>query len=172
MTTNLETAISNFLDLGRKLQSHQPLRGSLVLSELTRWYQDSRILGAAFEDDADMLLLQWGKTRAHVLSEPTDMRGFRDGDYRFTDVARRYLDFTRQVFSTAEDETAEFDDVAVQMSVTLCYQIADGSEPSGSLWISSPDELAGGLQKFQNAFVASLLDLPADVVSISVFNAG
>jgi hypothetical protein len=76
------------------------------------------------------------------------------------------------VFSTAEDKNAEFDDVAVQLSVTLCYEVADGSEPSGHVWIASPDELAGGLQTFQNAFVTSLIDLPANVVSISVFNAG
>jgi hypothetical protein len=120
--TDFETAITNFLTLGRQLQEATSLTGERVLDDLTNWYRDSRIDGAAIDADADMLLLQWGATRPIIVSEPTDLRGRGDNDFTFAAQEVHYLDFTRQVFVAGEDEEAEFDAVAVQMSITLGFQ--------------------------------------------------
>ncbi len=82
-TTDFETSITDFLALGRRLQTAQPLTGQLVLDELTAWYRDSRVEGAALDEDADMLLLQWGATRPLIVSEPTDLRVRSDGAVKF-----------------------------------------------------------------------------------------
>lgn len=109
-TTDFETSIADFLALGQRLQAAQPLTGERVLEELTAWYRNSRVEGAAIDEDADMLLLQWGATCPLVVSEPTDLRKLGDDDLKFGDHELQYLDFTRQVFAAGEDEDAEFDD--------------------------------------------------------------
>lgn len=73
----------------------------------------------------------------------------------------------------AEDEETEFDDAAVQMSITLAFGPANGDEPDSNLWIHTPDELEGGLASFRTVpFVQALLDRPAHVVSITVDSCG
>ena len=167
--TDFSTAIRDFLALGRQLQASQPLTGQRVLDELTAWYRDTRVEGAALEEDADMLLLQWGATQPLIVSEPTDLRELGDDDLKFADQEVKYLDFTRQVSATSDDEDAEFDDAAVQMSITLGFAPADGSEPGSNQWINTPDDLDAGKRHFLDVpFVQSLIAVPARSVSITV----
>lgn len=167
-----ETAVADFLSLGRRLQAIQPVTGERVLAELAAWYRDSRVSGAPVDAHADMLLLQWGGTSPILVPEPTDLR-FRGGTkVRYSDQELQYLDFTRQVFA-AEDEETEFDDAAVQMSITLAFGPANGDEPDSNLWIHTPDELERSLASFRTVpFVQALLDRPAHVVSITVDSCG
>ena len=116
-----------------------------------------------------MLLLQSGATRPLVVSEPTDLRKRGDDDLKFADHELQYLDFTRQVFAAGEDEEAEFDDSAVQMSITLGFGPADGKEPSSNQWIHTPDDIDSGKMGFVDTpFVQSLLSVPAKSVAITV----
>lgn len=55
---DLETAIADFLALGRRLSANLPLTGQRALDALTTWYRDTRVKGASPDRDADMLLLQ------------------------------------------------------------------------------------------------------------------
>jgi hypothetical protein len=173
-TKDFETSIADFLALGRRLQAARPLTGQQVLDELTAWYRDTRIEGAAVDEDADMLLLQWGATTPQIVSEPTDLRNLSDDDLAFADQESQYLDFTRQVFVAGEDdEEEEFDDAAVQMSIMLAFEPADGNEPSSNQWISSPDEIENGIKTFvHEPYVRSLLSAPAKLVSITVSHCG
>lgn len=82
-TVGLETSVSDFLALGRRLLSFQPLTGEHVLGELIAWYKDSRIIGASLDENADMMLLQWGEIRPVDLTEPTDLRAVSDGKIQF-----------------------------------------------------------------------------------------
>ncbi len=168
-TIDFETSVAEFLALGRRLQATLPLTGERVLDELTAWYRDKRIEGAAIDEDADMLLLQWGATRPLIVVEPTDLRRLADKDLRFAEQELQYLDVTRQVFAAGEDEDAEFDDSAVQMSISLGFGPADGSEPMSNLWIHTPQEIASVVKKYANTpFVLSLLNRPAATVTIVV----
>jgi hypothetical protein len=172
-TIDFDTAITTFLTLGRKLQEAKSLTGEQALDELTTWYRDSRIEGAAVDEDADMLLLQWGATRPLIVSEPADLRQHSDDDLTFADQEMRYLDFTRQVFVAGEDEEAEFDDVAVQMSITLGYQPSDGTEPMSNLWIEAPDDLDKQVTEFRSIpYVQSHLPLPAQTITIVIDHCG
>ena len=90
--------------MGRRLQAGQPLTGQRVLDELTTWYRDTRVEGAALDEDADMLLLQSGATRPLIVAEPTDLRERGDDDLKFNDQELKYLDFTRQVHAAGNDE--------------------------------------------------------------------
>jgi hypothetical protein len=165
---DLETAISDFLSLGRRLQAAGPLTGERVLQELTGWYRDVRIEGAALDEDGDMLLLQWGATRPLLFSEPTDLRP-RRANLKFGTKDLQYLDFTRQVFAAGGDEDADFDDAAVQMSITLSYGPAEGTEKSANLWVNTPDDTDDGAREFHNTpFVRSLLQAPAQSVAVTV----
>lgn len=167
--TDFETAIADFLAMGRRLQAAQPITGERVLDELTTWYREHRVLGAAIDDDADMLLLQWGATRPLILAEPTDLRSRGDEDLKFADANVQYLDFTRQVMAAGVDEEAEFDDAAVQMSITLGFALAAGNEPNANLWINTPDDIDSGTASFVGTpFVASHLSVPAKTIAISV----
>jgi hypothetical protein len=171
--TDFETAITHFLTLGRRLQEVQPLIGEQVLDELTTWYRHSRIEGAVIDDDADMLLLQWGATRPLIVSGPTDLRERSDDDLTFADQEVCYLDFTRQIFVAGEDEEVEFDDVAIQMSISLGFQPADGNEPMSNLWIQTPDDLDKGVAEFKDTqFVQSHLRLPAQTITITIDHCG
>jgi hypothetical protein len=172
-TTDLERAIADFLAMGRRLQAAQPLTGQRVLDELTAWYRGTRVEGAALDADADMLLLQWGATRPLSLAEPTDLRGLGDDDLRFSDREVKYLDFTRQVFAAGDDEDAEFDDLAVQMGITLGFAPADGSETGSNQWISTPEDIDPGTRAFLDVpFVKALISAPAHSVTITVGRCG
>jgi hypothetical protein len=81
----------------------------------------------------------------------------------------QYLDFTRQVFANNEEKSLEFDDVAVQMSITLCYELSIGSEPNSNLWIDMPGEIERGLSKYRaTPFVGILLGIPAWRATVTV----
>ena len=172
-TVDLETSVSDFLALARRLLSFQPLTGEHVLGELIAWYKDSRMTGAPLDEDADMLLLQWGESRPLDLTEPTDLRAVSDGNIQFMEKRYQYLDFTRQVFANNEEKSLEFNDVAVQMSITLCYEPSIGSEPNSNLWIDMPDEIERGLSQYRaTPFVGILLGIPAWRATVTVDHCG
>lgn len=165
---DFETAIADFLAMGQRLQAEGPLNGERALEALATWYQETRVEGAALDEDADMLLLQWGATRPLVLSGPADLREVGDTDLRFVERDLQYLDFTRQVFAAVDDEEA-FDDAAVQMSITLGFSPADGSEPGANRWIATPGDLEAARREFLGVpFVKERIALPARVIAISV----
>jgi hypothetical protein len=172
-TVDLETSVSDFLALGRRLLSFQLLTGEHVLGELIAWYKDSRIIGASLDENADMILLQWGEIRPVDLTEPTDLRAVSDGKIQFLESKYQYLDFTRQVFANNEEKNLEFDDVAVQMSIRLCYESSTGSEPNSNLWIDMPDKIERAVEKFRaTPFVGMLLDMPVRRAYIMVDHCG
>ena len=170
---DFETSVTDFLALGRRLQAEPTRTGQQALDELTAWYRDSRITGTEVDYGNDTLLLQWGAQRQLIFSEPTDLRTLNHDAIRFTDQKVKYLDFTRQVFAPGDDTEAEFDDLAVHMSVTLGYDAADGSEPSSNQWISTPDEIESGSKEFTEVpFVQSLLPRPAKSIIVTVDHCG
>jgi hypothetical protein len=167
-----EAAISHFLELGRRLQASPPVVGREVLEKILAWYQDCRIDGAVLEDDGDMLLLQAGATQLMLLDEPSDTRGWPDSRRSYTQQRHRYIDITRQVFASGGNSEVEFDDAAVQMSFTLAFDLADGTEASSTVWIGSPSVIESGVIKFTSPYVESLIDRPAEIIAVSAFNCG
>jgi len=100
---------------------------------------------------------------------PYRFAGAGDGKFKFTNGKVQYLDFTRQVFPSAGDDDAEFDDEAVQMSITLGFGPARGDEEGANRWISTPEEIESGKAEFLEVqFVKSLLDVPAKSLSVTV----
>lgn len=172
-TIDFEGAIKEFLAWGERLHSSQPLTGQQVLAELIEWYRDTRIQDAALDSNGDMLLFQWGAYNVFNLSGPTDLRSPSDGGIGFLEEKRVYLDFTRQVSPVGDSDELEFDDLAVQMSISLYFQLADGSEPNANLWIETTGELEEQLAAFKSIpFVQSYLTIPSQIVTIWVGGCG
>ncbi|MCB9143738.1 MAG: hypothetical protein H6635_00085 [Anaerolineales bacterium] len=172
-TIDLETSINVFLKLGQQLQSLQPLTGENVLSELFAWYRENRITGTSLIEDGDMLLLQWGVTRPLDIIEPTDLRGVGDEKIKFSDTKFQYLNFTRQVFANYDDKEVEFDDVAIQMRITLCYEATAEKENSDGFWIETPNDVERGEERFRSTpFVNLLMKTPASRVEIVAEHCG
>ena len=112
-----------------------------------------------------------GRNQSVLVSKPTDLRKLDDDDLKFAKHDVKYLDFTRQVM--AGGKGADFDDVAVQMSITLGFACADGSEPSDNQWINTPDDVDAGKKKFLRVpFVKSLITVPARTNAITVGHCG
>ncbi len=87
----------------------------------------------------------------------------------FADQKLRYLDFTRQVFAAGDDEDADFDDAAVQMSITLGFEPADGSEPNSNHWVHTPGDIDAGKREFLDVpFVKTLVRVPTRTIAITV----
>jgi hypothetical protein len=171
-TVDLEAATLDFLSVGRRLQAMASPTWHDVLAGYSRPYRDERISGADLNQDGDMLLLQWGVITPLDVAEPTDIRGFADTDLRFASAQFRYLNLTRQVNVATGDED-EFDDSAVQMSVSLLYEQVDGREPGGNLWIAAPQEVDERLREFEAVpFVAARLSRPAARVVVTVGHCG
>lgn len=152
MTVDLETAIQQFLDFAGELQENLDLTAEVVQARMLQFYREVRVEDATFDEDRDMLLLQWGPFVPLVLNRPVDLRYVNDMNefdeqFKFEEVEQRYLDFTRQIFAP-EDGEAEFDDVAVQLSLTLTYGPASSNEPSENQWIHTPSEIEEGIAKF------------------------
>jgi len=172
-TVDLEASVSDFLSLGKQLLSLKPLTGEDVLRELLGWYQDDRVLGAQLDENADMLLLQWGAIRPLNNTDPLDLRTVSESMLHSFESEYQYLDFTRQVFANNEEKNLEFDDVAVQMSMTLFYEPSTGSEPNSNLWIQMPSEIGQGVAKFRSTpFVKMLLNIPVWHATFTVDNCG
>jgi hypothetical protein len=81
------------------------------------------------------------------------------------------LDFTRQVYQS--DFDTEFDNEAIQMSLTLLYGKASGKEKSANQWIERPNYIEEVLLSYrQHDFVKEHLQLPMVRLSASVFHCG
>lgn len=172
-TIDLEKSIKNFLALGRYLQSLQPLTCENVLAEMLAWYRENRIFGEPLTEDEDMLLLQWGVIRPLEILEPTDLRRIGDEGLKFSSSRFQYLNFTRQVFPNDSDNDVEFDDAAIQMSITLYYDPTTEKENSNSLWIKTPNDLEHVEEKFRSIpFVNMLMTTPASRVEVVVEHCG
>jgi hypothetical protein len=156
MEVHQETAVAQFLILARSCQERR-LKAPEVARELIKFYREVRVSGTNLEADHDMLLFQWGTGQQWLLSEPTDLRGLPDGQLDTDNSESQYLDFTRQVFAPGDDEEAEFDDLAIQMGITLVYGPATGREESGNMWISSLNQLEAETNKFSSQPLVSLL---------------
>lgn len=168
MEVDQENAVAQFLELARLCQGGN-LTAAGVIQEVVRFYRDIRITGADVEDDGDMLLFQWGAGEHLVLSEPTDFLGSEGADYEFDGVEAQYLDFTRQVFVAGDDDDEEFDESAIQMSITLIYGPATGREQAGNVWIASPPRIDHDLKKHAAApLVAQLINLPPSRIIATV----
>jgi len=172
-TIDLETSINDFLKLGQQLQSLQPLTGENVLSELFAWYRENRITGTSLIKNGDMLLLQWGVTRPLDIFKSTDLRGIGDEKIQFSSSRFQYLNFTRQVVADFGDKDVEFDDVAIQMSITLCYGSTEEKENSDDIWIETPNDVESGEEKFRStSFVNLLMKTPVSRVEIIAQHCG
>lgn len=166
-TIDLETSIRDFLELGQQLQSLKPLIGENVLSEIFTWYRENRIIGTSLIENGDMLLLQWGVTRPMEIFEPTDLRSISDEKIKFSTSRFQYLNFTRQVVTDFGNKDIEFDDVAIQMSISLFFGSTEEKGNSDSLWIETPNEVKSGEEKFRSIpFVNLLIETPASRVEI------
>jgi hypothetical protein len=171
---DFETSIQHFLDLGHKLQSIPLVTAEDALEALVIWYRSFRIQGAEIDHDGDMLLLQWGTTRPFRFTEPTDLRQFQQYDRSFWDSTNYvFIDLTRQVFVQAGKEDSEFDDAAVQMSITLCYE-PDAPEQQGSdIWIPTPNDIDPSLAKFRAVpLVGNWWSKPAVRIVVTVGRCG
>lgn len=158
MEVDQKVAVAQFLELARTCQAGN-MKATQVIEEIVRFYRDVRIAGARPEDEGDMLLFQWGGGEHLVLSEPTDFRGIEDADYVFDGVESQYLDFTRQIFVASHEDHEDFDESAIQMSITLIYGPANGQEQSGNVWIASPARLDQDLKKHAgNPLVSQLIN--------------
>lgn len=172
-TRDFEESIKEFLALGRELRKATPLTAENALNELIEWYKTRRIHGASLERDDDMLLLQWGAQQPLTVSEPTDLRRLSDSDITFAETSYRYVDVTRQVFPSNGDDTVEFDDVAVQMSITLFYEPSQGNEPSDNMWITTPNSIETNLEEFRAVpFIKELLNASVHRSVITVGHCG
>ena len=172
-TVDLETAVSDFIALGKQLLSLKSLTCEDVLRELLAWYQEDRVLGAPLDENADMLLLQWGAIHPLDIREPLDLRTVREGTLHGFNLKYQYLDFTRQVFANNEEKSLDFDDAAVQMSMTLFYKPSTGNEPNSNLWIETPTEIDKGVAKFHaTPFVQMLLNTSVWHATFTVDNCG
>jgi hypothetical protein len=149
-TLEFEGGIEHFLAWGRDLQKRKSMTAEDALAELAHWYRSTRIRGAEIEEDGDMLLLQWGDTQPCKLNEPTDLRKLSRDDSSIWDTTRYlYIDLTRQVFVQNEDHSAEFDDVAVHMSITLLYEPAPHVQDGSYIYIPSPDDIETHVLQFR-----------------------
>jgi hypothetical protein len=158
MPASSEAAANSFLELARRLEEHRQAPGEQILAGMLAFYRQVRVDDADLTADGDMLLLQWGRMRPWLLRAPTDLRLVEDGELQLEATERRYLNVTRQLIPTGAGAEAEFDDVAIQLSLTLVYEEADGSERDANRWVHSPTDLDAILTEFrQEAFVAALL---------------
>lgn len=158
MQASSEAAVNGFLVLARRLEDHRQASGEQILARMLAYYQEVRVDDADLSSDGDMLLLQWGRIRPWVLRAPTDLRLVDDGEVQVDSRERRYLNVTRQIVPTSDGADAEFDDVAIQLSLTLVYEEADGSERDANRWVHTPADLDAVLADFrQEPFVAALL---------------
>ena len=166
-----EDAVNKFSQLTKPFLSANANPRSLI-ETIANFYRDFRIAGTTIEADGDMLLLEWGTTRPHIISDFTDFRFLSDGDVSFDTREFQWLGLTRQIFASENDE-AEFDDEATGLCAYLFFNEKSGGEPSSNLWVSSPSELSVKLKEFlQNHFVENLVYSKPSLVNAFVTYVG
>jgi hypothetical protein len=173
MTIDLETAIQRFLETARNLLTESAITAEAVLQRVVQDYCDVRIEGASIDTEGDILLLQWGAISPLVTDNPLDLRNASDAEIAFEKLERQYIDFTRQVFVAGDDEDVDFDDSAVQLSITLVYGLATGDEPSSNQWIANPRRIDSEIAKFTiYPFVQKLFATPTSRLVATVQHCG
>jgi hypothetical protein len=159
MEVDQETAIAQFFSLARLCQERR-LTAAEVAHEIVRFYREVRIFSANPDDCGDSLLFQWGAGRNLLFAEPTDLRPLTDHELQFDDVESKFLEFTRQVFAPGDDDEAEFDDLAIHMSIILLYGQAAGQEQHGNTWITL-QRMDDDMKEFMSKpFISELLHVP------------
>ena len=117
---------------------------------------------------------QWGAGKNLLFTVPTDLRNLEieDGFFKYDLKKLQYLNFTRQVLATTDD-SAEFDDFALQLSTTLIYGVPTVDEKSGNIWISTPEESDAVIDQYlTNALVAQLINTRPTRILTTVENCG
>lgn len=167
---DFETSVQHFLALGREIQDDGN-NAEEALSRLVNWYCATRIYDANLEDDADMLLLQWGSMAPWGFTEPTDLRQLQPHELpRGEQTNHLFIDLTRQVFAEPPGSEKEFDDTAVQMGITFYYQPGAPEMRGSHIWVPDPIEAPARVTEFRAApFVTSWLAAPPvrTVVTVS-----
>jgi hypothetical protein len=138
---DLDVAVAQFLDWAGSC-AQRNLTAREIMHEILTEYQNTRIADTDLQKDNDMLLFQWGNHTEYLFSEPTNLRNYvlRGGDAWLKTIpliTAPYLNFTRQLVA-GENDDAEFDDVAIQMSITLLFEDeTEMTKRDGSnLWLS------------------------------------
>jgi hypothetical protein len=156
---DFESAVAEFVALGRRMQNQPQLTGDQLVDEYARWYRDVRIEEASVDDSNDMLLLEWGALRPMEISEPTDFRP--DGSYtgiQWADTLYKAIQLTRQVVPAAGHEDPQFDDLAMDLSIMLCFDATAASDPGDSMCVGTPDEVDRDVADFrEQPYVQPLL---------------
>jgi hypothetical protein len=162
MAVDTETVIQQFLESARALQAVSSLTAEVVLQRVIQMYRDVRIEGAKIDFDGNMLLLQWGAANPLASDKPIDLRNASDNDISFEKTEQKFLDITRQIFAVGDDEVEDFDESAIQLSMTLFYGPALDDDPSSHKWIEEPNGIERGIKAFKSVpFVQQLLDIKA-----------
>jgi len=158
MVVDQETAMSHFLTLARSWHEKR-LKAAELVREIVAFFRDVRISGADIDAGNDALVFQWGAGKNLLYSEPTDLRQLTDDQLKCDDDSESvFLEFTRQVFAPDAGKEAEFDDLAISMSVFLLYGPASGQEPDENLWITSLQHIDRYVEQFMSQpFVSELL---------------
>ncbi len=144
-----------------------------VIQQFANFYQENRVAGASLKDDGDMLLLEWGSCEPLRLNKVTDLRTLDDDEVQFEEKSYRWLGLTRQIFTGADDEEADFDEQAFTLYIAFFFGPAKEDEPSGELWISKPAEISKNLKKLlKDKYVAQLLKSKLTRLNICIDAAG
>ncbi len=131
-----------------------------MLDQFVQFYRDTRITGASLEEDGDMLLLEWGATQPHLLDRFTDLRTCNPNRLKFDPTSYEWLGLTRQLFASAGDEDAEFDDGAITLCIFLFFEPATDEQESSNIWVHTPADISSGLAEFtRTGYVKRLLAL-------------
>ena len=170
---DFESAVAEFLALGRRLQNQPELTGNHVIEEFSRWYRDVRIEEASVDDNNDVLLLEWGTLRPIEISEPTDFRTTSYTGINWADTLYKAIQLTRQVVPADGLEDPEFDQLAMDLSIMLCFDATAKSDPGDSMWVGTPDEVDCDVANFrEEPYVKPLLTARPQRIVVWLSGAG
>jgi len=108
------------------------------------------------------------------LAEPTDFRppATYEG-VQYAPTRYRAIRLTREVFPAAGHEDPQFDRLAVDLSVTLCFEPVAEEERGGETSMDGPEEVDFGLWDFrEEPYVQPLLIVPPQRIVATIAGAG
>jgi hypothetical protein len=152
---DLEVAVAQFLNWADSCAKRNRTARE-VMQEMLVEYKNTRIAHTNLEKENDMLLFQWSNHTEYLFPKPIDLRNYasRGGDAWLSTIpliSAPHLNFTRQVVA-GENDDLEFDDVAIQMSITLLFEDEASIEKneSGNLWVSATGDNNNGIFSIEN----------------------
>jgi len=155
MTIFISDAVQTFTEMFHDVSVNKLVSLDNEIEKFIAFYKDTRITNVSLEDEGDLLLLEWGETNPHVMSEVVDFTINRSNaeEIVFHPDRRKWLGLTRQI-DLGDGEHSEVDEGLLGFCLYFFFELSSdsGFTGDGEEWFDLFDGISE-MDRLKNVFL-------------------